>query len=108
MVNADLQLPVQGQVKVLSCLRLLPVHDLQDPSHIVYIHGLVSLFSLEIGFHGGFDSRFSHQIRQFIIRIGLAQGLQLVFPDLSDIADDRGKILAVIIHSDRRFLDADP
>ena len=107
MVDTDLEITVQGQVDVMSCLRLRPLNDLKDPSHTVHIHGLGTFLSLEFRLHGRLDSGLADKVCELIVRICLPEFLKLIIPDFSDVADDRRKIDAVIVYTDRGFLNSD-
>ena len=101
MIHTDLEIPVQCQVDVMSCLRLRSLNDLKDPSHTVHIHSLGTLLSLKLRLHGCLDPGLSDKVRQLIVRIRLPEFFELIIPDFSDVSDDRCKINAVIVYTDR-------
>ena len=85
----------------MSCLRLCSLNDLKDPSHTVHIHGLGTFLSLKLRLHGRLDTGLSDKVRQLIVRIRLPEFFELIIPDFSDVSDDRCKINAVIVYTDR-------
>ena len=105
IIDPDLEIPVDGQIHVVSGLGIGLLHDLHDPSRAVHIHGLGALFPLELRLHGGLDAGLSHQIRQLIIGIGLLELFQLIIPYLSCVADDGRKVNAVIVDTEGGLLD---
>lgn len=106
MVHTDLEITVQCQVDVMSGLRFRPLNDLQDPSHTVHIHGLGTFLSLQFRLHGRLDAGLTDKVCQLVIRVRLPEFFQLIVPYFSDVADDRRKVDAVIVYTDRGLLDS--
>ena len=103
MIDSHLKIAVNGQVNVVSggCLGLR--NHLHDISHVVDHQILVTLVSLEFQFHGCLNAGTADNIAEFILRICLFELLQLVLLYLTGVADDRRKILCVIIAADSRL-----
>ena len=111
LVNSNLQIPVNGQVHIIPGLGVRLFNDFTGTPHVVHIHSGVALFSLKLQLHGFLDSDTAHNIVEIVLvrsvfrqaggLIGLVpllvQGGQLILLNLAGIADDRGKIDAVLI-----------
>ena len=107
MVHTDLKVTIQCKINVVACFRFRAFDNFEDPSHTVHIHGLGTFLSLKFRLHGCLNTGLAHKIRQLIVRICLSEFLKLVVPDFSDVSDDRRKIDAVIVNTDRGFLNSD-
>ena len=111
LVNSNLQIPVNGQVHIIPGLGVRLFNDFTGTPHVVHIHPGVALFSLKLQLHGFLDSDTAHNIVEIVLVRGvfrqagrliglvplLVQGGQLILLNLACIADDRGKIDAVLI-----------
>ena len=101
MVDTDLQIPVQGQVDIISRHRLRGVvEDLEHMAHAVHIHVGDALFSLEHMLHGSLNADTPHRVVQFVILIPLSQLRQLFLAlDLSRVADYWSEIQGILVDS---------
>ena len=102
LIGGNLEIPVKGQVYVVSRNRFRAAADLDHLSDIVDKYGFASLCSLKGRLHGFFDAKFSHRVIQIIgvCPVLFLQGLKLFLGYLAGIADNMGKIDAVNIFSD--------
>ena len=108
IVDSYLQIPVDGQVQVVARLGLSPLGYLENLSQVVHIELFHSLFPLQIGLHILFNPGFSDDIVQGIAVILFLQLIQLLLGGFSGIADNMGKIQAVVISAEESFLNLYP
>ena len=101
VLRRDLKVMVDGEVDVIARDRSDVVTGLQLISHVVNVNVFRSLGSLKLGFERGLNAGFSDHIAARVGRILLLQGLQLIGADPPGIAENLGKILAVVVAADR-------
>ena len=115
MIAYNLEIPVNGQVYIIARLRVLTFQDADHLAHVVHAHRLRSLDPLKGGFHGLLNTAFAHHIiagipfpgAAFLQIFGIELG-QFLRVNLAGIAQDMGKIFAVIVSAYRIFFDGNP
>ncbi len=98
MISCFLQIRVNGKVDVIAGFGFLLIDGLDHLPHAVYIQLNLTLLPLQIGVHSLLQTGFADDIRlgTFLLLL-LAEIVVFLLGNLSDIADDIGKAVAIRI-----------
>ena len=97
IVNSYLQILVQCQVNIVSCLRFNDIRCLNHFSKVVDINGLRTLFPLKLQFHYLFNTAFSDCIIHGIAFVLSRELSQFFRRNFSCVPENMWKIIRVII-----------